>query len=121
MVSLLDEAARLLEQASYDALNVEGKADQYAMFTATWAVKHYRAEVNKRLVTAVHTGEERESFHFVESVVWSASFCISCTPSGPFQQLHSEYTNMTRESKRERAREYSFYVLLLLSNKLFIC
>jgi hypothetical protein len=58
MVSLLDEAARLLEQASYDALNVEGKADQYAMFTATWAVKHYRAEVNKRLVTAVHTGEK---------------------------------------------------------------
>ena len=41
MVSLLDEAAHLLEQASYDALTVEGKADQYAMFTATWAVKHY--------------------------------------------------------------------------------
>jgi hypothetical protein len=37
---------------------VEGKADQYAMFTATWAVKHYRAEVNKRLVTAVHAGEK---------------------------------------------------------------
>eukprot|EP01046_Picozoa_sp_COSAG06_P027724 COSAG06_NODE_2463_length_6830_cov_17.476155_7_plen_110_part_00 len=27
------------------------------MFTATWAVKYYRAEVKKLLVTAVHTGD----------------------------------------------------------------
>ena len=57
MVSLLDEATSLLEKASYEAMTVVGNADQYAMFTATWAVKSYRTEVKKLLVTAVHTGD----------------------------------------------------------------
>ena len=50
MVALLDEAGSLLEKASYEALTVAGTAEQYAMFTATWAVKYYRAEVKKLLV-----------------------------------------------------------------------
>ena len=57
MVALLDEAGSLLEKASYEAMTVAGTAEQYAMFTATWAVKYYRAEVKKLLVTAVHTGD----------------------------------------------------------------
>jgi hypothetical protein len=56
MIVLLDEAGSLLEKASYEAMTVAGTAEQYAMFTATWAVKYYRAEVKKLLVTAVHTG-----------------------------------------------------------------
>ena len=31
-------------------MTVAGTAEQYAMFTATWAVKYYRAEVKKLLV-----------------------------------------------------------------------
>ena len=57
MIALLDEAGSLLERASDEAMTVAGTADQYAMFTATWAVKYYRAEVKKLLVTAVHTGD----------------------------------------------------------------
>ena len=56
MAALLDEAGSLLEKASDEAMTVAGTAEQYAMFTATWAVKYYRAEVKKLLVTAVHTG-----------------------------------------------------------------
>ena len=57
MAALLDEAGSLLEKASDEAMTVAGTAEQYAMFTATWAVKYYRAEVKKLLVTAVHTGD----------------------------------------------------------------
>ena len=57
MAALLDEAGSLLEKASYETMTVVGTAEQYAMFTATWAVKYYRAEVKKLLVTAVHTGD----------------------------------------------------------------
>ena len=35
MASLLDDAASLLEKASYETMMVVGNADQYAMFTAT--------------------------------------------------------------------------------------
>ena len=56
MAALLDEAGSLLEKASDEAMTVAGTAEQYAMFTATWAVKYYRSEVKKLLVTAVHTG-----------------------------------------------------------------
>ena len=55
MAALLDEAGSLLEKVSYETMTVAGTAEQYAMFTATWAVKYYRAEVKKLLVTAVHT------------------------------------------------------------------
>jgi hypothetical protein len=57
MAALLDEAGSLLEKASYETMTVAGTAEQYAMFTATWAVKYFRAEVKKLLVTAVHTGD----------------------------------------------------------------
>ena len=57
MAALLDEAGSLLEKASDEAMTVAGTAEQYAMFTATWAVKYYRAEVKKLLVTDVRDGD----------------------------------------------------------------
>ena len=85
MVSLLEEAMSLLEGAATDALSVEGGANQYAMFTATWVVKHFREEVNKWLVSTVHTGEK----HLIGELVAGANRnhfrCYASTSVEPYQ------------------------------------